>query len=60
MTKDLGVGKAIASARITVDGRPLPMNDFVHAMVGHIVLGMLAALKGVRRPRKIEVQVKLG
>jgi molybdopterin-guanine dinucleotide biosynthesis protein B len=44
---------------VTVDGKQLPMNDFVKDFVIGGTLGMLSSLRGWKTPRKIELQIRL-
>ncbi|MBS7288849.1 MAG: hypothetical protein KIH01_08985, partial [Candidatus Freyarchaeota archaeon] len=45
------------SSRVSVhlDGKPLLLNPFVQSMIENTLRGMLSSLKGVGKPRKIEV-----
>jgi hypothetical protein len=43
---------------IRVDGRALELKEFLHDVVGGAVVGMLAGLRGVDDPRRIEVDVR--
>lgn len=44
---------------VHVDGRRLPMNDFVRDFVVGGIYGMLSTLKGWKRPKKIDIQIRL-
>jgi len=47
--------------RITVyvDGKQMPMNDFVKDFVIGGTVGMLSSLRGWKAPRKIDIQIRL-
>lgn len=45
--------------RLKVDGRPIPLNPFVRGLMGNVVLGMVRTLKGVERPKGIEISMDL-
>ena len=47
------------NARVTleVNGRDIPLNPFVSNIFRQIILGMLSALKGVKSPRQIKLEV---
>jgi molybdopterin-guanine dinucleotide biosynthesis adapter protein len=44
---------------VVVDGKQLPMNDFVKDFVIGGTIGMLSSLRGWKTPRKIDVQIRL-
>ncbi|MBS7637469.1 molybdopterin-guanine dinucleotide biosynthesis protein B [Candidatus Bathyarchaeota archaeon] len=69
LAKAILAGKAIAEGctvlsgggvRLKVDGKPIPLNPFVRSFMGNVVLGMVRTLKGVGRPRGIEISVDVG
>lgn len=43
-----------------IDGKNVPMNDFVRDFVTKGILGMLSSLKGWEAPRKIDIQIRRG
>ncbi len=44
---------------ISVDGKPLPLKEFLHDLLGGAINGMVTALHGVDNPRRIEVSIRL-
>ena len=57
------VGDCVVMAskpRVTVkiDGRPLPMKDWVQELVEKTIKGMLSAMKGYREGRRVEIVVR--
>jgi hypothetical protein len=50
----------IESAQVIVNGKKVPMKGFVQDIVGQAVVGMLSTLKGVAKPKKIEVKILVG
>ncbi len=44
-------------ALLVVDGRPVPLNGIMQAMVANTVSGLIAGLKGVENPRTIELRL---
>jgi len=45
---------------VQLDGRQLPMKDFVEDFVAGGIKGMLASLRGWEKPRTISIQIRLG
>ena len=45
-------------ARLTVNGKPVPMNDFVRRVVVGVLEGLLTSLRDVETPTAIEIAVK--
>ena len=47
------------NARVTleVNGRDIPLNPFVSNLFRQIILGMISALKGVKSPRQIKLEI---
>jgi len=43
---------------VRIDGKPLPMKDWVQELVEKTILGMLSAMKGYREGRKIEIKIE--
>lgn len=41
------------------DGKNVPMNDFVRDFLSKAILGMLTSLKGWKKPKKIDIQIRL-
>lgn len=44
---------------LNIDGKRLPMKDFVEDFVIGGIVGMLSTLRGWKRPRKIDIQMRL-
>ena len=44
---------------VYVDGKRLPMKDFVRDFVAGGIVGMLSSLKGWEEPRKVDIQIRL-
>jgi len=44
---------------VYVDGKQMPMNDFVKDFVIGGTVGMLSSLRGWKAPRKIDIQIRL-
>lgn len=44
---------------VLLDGRPLPLNDFVGDFVVGGILGMLSTLRGWKSPKKIDVHIRV-
>jgi molybdopterin-guanine dinucleotide biosynthesis protein B len=44
---------------VYVDGKQMPMNDFVKDFVIGGTVGMLSSLRGWKTPRKIDIQIRL-
>jgi molybdopterin-guanine dinucleotide biosynthesis adapter protein len=47
------------SITVHLDGKRLPMNDFVRDIVVGGIRGMLSTLRGWEAPRKIDIQIRL-
>lgn len=47
------------NTRVTleVNGRDIPLNPFVGNFLRQSILGMLSALKGVKSPRRIKLEI---
>ena len=45
---------------IQLDGKPMPMNEFVEDFVVGGIKGMLSALRGYDKPRNISIHIRLG
>lgn len=45
---------------VQLDGKQLPMKDFVEDFVSGGIKGMLSSLKGWEKPRTISIQIRLG
>ena len=45
---------------LLVNGRPVPMNEFVQNSLSGVIMGFIASLRGVERPTTIELTIKLG
>jgi molybdopterin-guanine dinucleotide biosynthesis protein B len=45
---------------VHLDGKRLPMKEFVQDFIIGSILGMLATLRGWKQPRKIDIQIKVG
>ncbi len=45
---------------VQLDGKKLPMKDFVQDFVAGGILGMLAQLRGWKKPRRVHVTITLG
>jgi molybdopterin-guanine dinucleotide biosynthesis adapter protein len=52
-------GRKRHSIVAVVDGKQLPMNDFVKDFVIGGVVGMLSSLRGWKTPKKIDMQIRL-
>ncbi|MCX5795957.1 MAG: hypothetical protein NTY77_10720 [Elusimicrobia bacterium] len=59
MTKGHGLDKTIKAASLKVDGKAIPMKGFVQDFVGLTVAAMVSNLKGVGKPREIELKIKV-
>ena len=59
MTEGRCERKMIGSVELKVDGKTIPMKGFVQDFVGHAIVGMLSALKGIDKPREIELKLTL-
>ena len=46
-----------ARVSLEVNGRDIPLNPFVSNIIRQIILGMLSALKGVKSPRQIKLEI---
>ncbi|MDD5224594.1 MAG: hypothetical protein PHE84_11435 [bacterium] len=48
------------NARVTleVNGRDIPLNPFVGDFIRQVTLGMISALKGVKSPRRIKLEIE--
>ncbi len=46
--------------RLTVDGEEIPVNAFASAVISGGILGMLSALKGVKDPENLRIEVRRG
>lgn len=55
MAKPTACPKVSPRVSVHLDGRPLPLNPFVQSIIENTLRGMLSSLKGVGKPRKIEV-----
>ncbi|MEM2127926.1 MAG: molybdopterin-guanine dinucleotide biosynthesis protein B [Candidatus Bathyarchaeia archaeon] len=69
LAKAILAGKATAErctalfgggVRLKVDGKTIPLNPFVRSFMGNVVLGMVRTLKGVERPKGIEISLDVG
>ncbi len=69
LAKAILAGKAVAEGctvlfgggvRLKVDGKPIPLNPFVRSFIGNVVMGMVRTLKGVGRPKGIEISLDVG
>jgi molybdopterin-guanine dinucleotide biosynthesis protein B len=45
---------------VQLDGKQLPMKDFVEDFVAGGIQGMLSSLRGWEKPRTISIQIRLG
>jgi molybdopterin-guanine dinucleotide biosynthesis adapter protein len=43
---------------LLVDGKPIPLNPIMKAMVTNTVMGMASSLKGVDSPKRLEVRIR--
>jgi len=50
----------IKSAQVTVNGKKVPMKGFVQDIIGQAIVGMVSTLKGVAKPKKVEVKILVG
>ena len=46
-----------AHVTLEVNGRDIPLNPFVGNIIRQIILGMISALKGVKSPRQIKLEI---
>lgn len=46
--------------RIVIDGEEIPLNVFASAVVSGGILGMLTALRGVRNPDNVRIEIRAG
>jgi molybdopterin-guanine dinucleotide biosynthesis adapter protein len=49
-----------AVVELLVDGKPIPLNAIMKAMVANTVMGMASSLKGVDSPNRLEVRLLRG
>jgi hypothetical protein len=49
----------IKEVTVKIDGKEIPINQFVTEIIGHTILGMISPLREVGNPRKIEIKVEL-
>lgn len=45
------------AVRIIVDGRALPLKEFLHDMIGGAVHGLVGGLRGVSEPTEVAIEV---
>ena len=43
---------------VDVDGKSLPIKEFLHDMIGGTVVGLLTALRGVDAPKRVRLDVR--
>ena len=46
--------------RVTIDGKEVPINAFASAVISGGILGMLSALKGVKEPGAVRIELRRG
>lgn len=51
--------RKVHNASVFLDGKKLPMNDFVRDILVGAVRGMLSTLRGWQEPGKIDIQIRL-
>jgi molybdopterin-guanine dinucleotide biosynthesis adapter protein len=49
-----------AVVELLVDGKPIPLNAIMKAMVANTVMGMASSLKGVGSPNRLEIRLHKG
>ena len=54
------VQKLIKAGAVTVNGKKVPMKGFVQDIIGQAIVGMVSTLKGVAKPKKVEVKILVG
>jgi molybdopterin-guanine dinucleotide biosynthesis protein B len=54
------LGKKKRKMLVQLDGKQLPMKDFVEDFVAGGIKGMLSSLRGWEKPRTISIQIRLG
>ena len=52
-------GRKRSRITVVVDGKKIPMNDFVQDFMVGGTVGMLSSLRGWKPPRKIDIQIRL-
>jgi len=50
--------KKVKLVQVKIDGKLLPIKDFVQNFVGTTVIGMLSSLHGVSDPKEIEIKIQ--
>jgi len=48
------------NVKLIVNGRDIPVKGFVQDFMARTVLGMISSLKGVEKPKRIELLIKDG
>jgi hypothetical protein len=51
--------KKIGLVQVKVNGKFIPLNEFVQGFVGSTILGMLKSLRDTAKPKEVEIKVKL-
>lgn len=49
----------IGEVKVVVNGKKVPVKCFVQDIIGQAVVGMVSSLKGVAKPKNVEVKVRL-
>lgn len=50
--------KKIEIVQVKINGKVLPIKDFVQDFIGLTILGMLSSLHGVTHPKEVEIKIK--
>ncbi|NLI82456.1 MAG: molybdopterin-guanine dinucleotide biosynthesis protein B [Deltaproteobacteria bacterium] len=53
-------GRKRTKATVHLDGKQLPVNDFVREFLGAGIVGMLSTLRGWKSPRTIDIHLRTG
>jgi hypothetical protein len=59
MRKNSGSEKKIGLVQVKVNGKLIPLKGFVQDFIGYGILGMLSSLRGVKKPKQVEVKIKV-
>lgn len=54
-----GRGRRAGLVQVKVNGKLIPLKDFVQDFVGATILGMLKSLKHTDNPKEVEIKIKL-